>query len=408
VMLVKRADDPDFVKVLDFGISKMLDSTATPGRAATKTGAVMGTAYYMSPEQAQGKKTVDHRTDVWAIGVILHRALTGHYPFDDESYPMLIMKICTEEPPPIRALRPDVPEALAAIVARCMDRNVETRFESCAAVRAALIPYESMTAPPPSVAANPFESTMPSGGATPAMPIPATARRDVHAASGVRPRATRSWAPVAGLTVVAGLVSGGFAWVVFDHDDDPPPTAIASPVTPIGAAPPTSTANAPPSAQLDFIVSPSEAVVLIDGHPISAVDGELHHDVVPDDTTLHELRVEARGFRSRVENLRLSYPQRIVVALDPGTGVDDRREGATSTPTGGGPHRPRPSVAEAPHTTATTTGAPAVSRVDPPASTAEQPRPERAPDPPPATDTHPTEGVVAPPPRTALKRLVIP
>ena len=98
--------------MLDFGISKIAD-TGSENRSLTQTGTALGTPYYMAPEQCQGKKDIDPRADIYSLGVILFQALTRQYPFDDESYPMLVLKICTEPPPAARALPAGRPAAAA-------------------------------------------------------------------------------------------------------------------------------------------------------------------------------------------------------------------------------------------------------------------------------------------------------
>ena len=138
----------DFVKVLDFGISKIREAEGGQVTALTRTGTTVGTPYYMAPEQAQGHKDVDHRVDVYALGVILFRALTGQHPFDDESYPMLVLKICTEAPPPVQRYRPDVPDALAAVIAKMLAKDPAERFRSMRDVGEALGPFRELRDPP--------------------------------------------------------------------------------------------------------------------------------------------------------------------------------------------------------------------------------------------------------------------
>ncbi len=426
VFLLKRGGDPDFAKVLDFGISKIQGGGESGARAATKTGSIMGTAYYMSPEQAQGKKSVDGRTDVWALGVILHRALTGHYPFEDESYPMLIVRICTDAPPPLRSLRPDVPAALEAIVLRCLERDVDRRMPSCAELRAAILPFVAQTSPPPSMAKAAFDATMPAQMATPAMravsgvreTAPLGTAKTASAETGVAPSGAPRWLPATALAIVTSLVVGGGVWMSTRQEQAPPtmtpdttpPTSVAD-VTP-PAEPP------PPGAELEFIVSPSEAVVLIDGRPVASASGEVRVPVSADDTAIHELRVEARGFRSRVEDLRLSYAQRVVVALDPGTGTDDRRASHTGT---GVAHREHPATTEPRASvvasgragssgsgTRTIGGAEGPSGVGATTPPTTPPTPTSVTPPPPETHAPTIEGVVAPPPRALLKHVPIP
>ena len=146
VFLVEGRSQLDFVKVVDFGVSKIKDVSGVDSK--TRTGTALGTPYYMAPEQAQGLKTVDHRADIYAIGVMLFRMLTGYYPFDDESYPMLVIKICTEPPPPARTWRSDLPEGLCRLLDRMLAKDPAARPQDCAALGAELLPYAQLDAPP--------------------------------------------------------------------------------------------------------------------------------------------------------------------------------------------------------------------------------------------------------------------
>ncbi len=149
VFLIKRGDNPDFVKILDFGISKF--KTSLDGKEAnmTATGAAMGTPYYMSPEQLEGSKGIDHRTDIYALGGIMFHALTGAVPFDAESFPMLMIKICTEAPPSIRSLRPDLPREIDGIISKMLAKSKEARFSDCGELKRALLPFRDLDTPAP-------------------------------------------------------------------------------------------------------------------------------------------------------------------------------------------------------------------------------------------------------------------
>jgi serine/threonine-protein kinase len=133
---VQRTDGQPLIKVLDFGISKV----STPGGDShmTRTTAFLGSPLYMSPEQLQTSKGVDARTDIWAMGVILFELLTGRTPFDAQSVTELVIKIATEMPAPLRALRPDAPPPLEAVVARCLDKDRTRRFQSMGELAVAL------------------------------------------------------------------------------------------------------------------------------------------------------------------------------------------------------------------------------------------------------------------------------
>jgi len=128
VFLIERNGDPDFVKVLDFGISKMHSSGVDKG--LTRTGMAMGTPTYMSPEQAQGSKLVDHRTDIWALGVMLYELLAARRPFDADSYPMLLMSIVATDPDPVSLYRKDLPPALADLIMKCMEKDLDKRVQT--------------------------------------------------------------------------------------------------------------------------------------------------------------------------------------------------------------------------------------------------------------------------------------
>ncbi|MCC7538388.1 MAG: serine/threonine protein kinase [Deltaproteobacteria bacterium] len=144
VFLVRKSRDPDFVKVLDFGISRFREAAERVGGASTAAGSTLGTPYYMSPEQAHGLKDIDARVDVWAMGVILYQLLTGRLPFEAETYPLLVLKIVSEQPSPIAAFRNDVPAALDAIVLRAMAKPRDERFPSMAALAQVLAPYRGL------------------------------------------------------------------------------------------------------------------------------------------------------------------------------------------------------------------------------------------------------------------------
>ena len=377
IFLITRGDNADFAKVVDFGISKFHDST---DKSMTKTGTAMGTPYYMAPEQAQGKKDVGKSADIYSLGVILFQALTGQFPFDDESYPMLVLKICTEPAPELGLYRPDLPRELSDIVGRCLRKDPNQRFASCGDLKAALAPYRNLEddpsvsadAPPTSsLAASALRSGIALAGTMAATPAGLDAAPHIVAKTnpGVTPpsspavRATgagtladedaalpvsKSRAPLWGAIAGLGVVFAGVAAMVAFQSSDgeaaavvaaapteattPPPSTAPNPAT----NPATNTVVTPPvgtgaSVTVQITTIPEDAEVYLDGHRIpNPFDGELPQTEVP-----RTLEVRAAGYTTKAQDLVLSFPQRVRVRLDAGEGVDDRstratREGGTT------------------------------------------------------------------------------
>ena len=136
------------VKVTDFGIARVTDAHRT------RTGVVLGTPSFMSPEQMTGG-TIDGRTDLYAVGVMLFQLLTGALPHAAESMGRLMHQIANEPAPDVRSLRPELPEALARVIARALEKRVEARYADgdqlaadLLAVAAALAPEVPLDAPP--------------------------------------------------------------------------------------------------------------------------------------------------------------------------------------------------------------------------------------------------------------------
>ncbi len=125
------------VLVTDFGIARAAEET---GGALTGTGIVLGTPDYMSPEQASEDREVDHRSDLYSLGVVAYQMLTGELPYRAATLQGLIVKLITEEAPPVTRKRPDCPADLAAIVGRCLAKEPEDRFGTAAELSVLLPP----------------------------------------------------------------------------------------------------------------------------------------------------------------------------------------------------------------------------------------------------------------------------
>jgi len=141
---IRGPDGQLSIKVLDFGISKVIQpSSATSAGSMTATSTIMGSPFYMSPEQMTSPKEVDARSDIWALGVVLFQLLTGRVPFEGETPPEVCVKIATKAPPPLRDFRPEVPEGLETVVATCLEKNRGKRYGNVAEMAVALLPFAS-------------------------------------------------------------------------------------------------------------------------------------------------------------------------------------------------------------------------------------------------------------------------
>jgi serine/threonine-protein kinase len=134
IFLVRSPDDDDEIaKVLDFGIAKIKQLPGEQGlTSSTKTGAVLGTPYYMAPEQARGLRSIDYRADLWSLGVIAYKCVTGVLPFEGESVGDLLVKICTAAPPVPSMAIAGLPPSFDVWFARTMEREPVRRFNSAA------------------------------------------------------------------------------------------------------------------------------------------------------------------------------------------------------------------------------------------------------------------------------------
>jgi len=137
LFVASEGGDP-VIKVLDFGISKLVDGD---DKRVTQTGLALGTPMYMSPEQIRSSRTVDHRSDIWSLGVVLYESLTGRPPFDGASAASVIAAITADDPMPPHEVEPDIPEALSAVVMKALAKRADRRYASIAEFGVALQPF---------------------------------------------------------------------------------------------------------------------------------------------------------------------------------------------------------------------------------------------------------------------------
>jgi serine/threonine protein kinase len=244
IFLARQQDGASAVaKVLDFGISKVSDSSAL---TLTRTGAAMGTPMYMSLEQLCGDKDLDARADVYALGVILYEAVTGRQPFEAETFSELAIKVATVEPPGPKAVRPDLPSSLGAVISAAMAKKREQRLASVDELIRQLEPFaveQSFRAkmthakgPMPAVRGEsepPREPNVPVAPARPVEASPTYSRsRSPSDASGLKSRTPRYALVGAALLCALGLTVSAVRYLSSAPEAAPENIAVKTPVPP--------------------------------------------------------------------------------------------------------------------------------------------------------------------------------
>ncbi len=138
LFLAHLPDRTRSIKVLDFGISRSLPGGPANDLSLTRTSAFIGSPSYMSPEQMRSPRLVDHRADIWAIGVVLYEAVSGRLPYVADTIPELCTRVLQERPPPLSALCTDLPDGFERVVFRCLEKDRDQRYANLAEVARAL------------------------------------------------------------------------------------------------------------------------------------------------------------------------------------------------------------------------------------------------------------------------------
>jgi serine/threonine-protein kinase len=275
VYLLEHGDEPDYVKVLDFGLVK--DIQNSDAEELTQAGLFMGSPKYMAPEQIQGG-TVDARTDIYALGIIMYEMMTGKVPFDAPKSLDILMAHVRDEVPPLKKMNPTVrvTPPMEETIFRCLAKDPKDRYRSMDEVIAALKRLGQAPVPEPSGSLNADrQSTTGSGptasrivpgrGAAMAVPLAAGSETDPASSSasqdvgpeiigtpGAAPEPAHPYrllAAVAGVLIVVGAI--GYAKL---HSSAPPPPGSSAAIGPQSATsvPAATTEPAKPVAEVDF------------------------------------------------------------------------------------------------------------------------------------------------------------
>jgi eukaryotic-like serine/threonine-protein kinase len=305
VQLIDKADGAIHVKILDFGVAKILASPDGAQSVKTRTGSLMGTPLYMSPEQCKGAGTLDHRTDIYSLGVMLYEMFAGRPPFMAEGVGELFAKHMLEEPTPLLDFAPTAPPHMAAAIMKSLAKEPRDRFQTMEEFRKALVGEVKLAVAP----ARPGGPRPLSAASFGAQTLPPKASTTLSSASSeiddellAQPGRRKRLFVIAG-GVAAAVVAIGFLVIPKDH-----PKAEAALPAP---------APAPPPAPAPTLAPPVKKTVTI---RFEADPAGSHLFRKKDDKDLGEVPVEVqlpKGGSSSEYLLRLGGYREVALVADP-------------------------------------------------------------------------------------------
>jgi predicted Ser/Thr protein kinase len=299
VQLIDKGDGAVHVKILDFGVAKILSASDGAQSVKTRAGSLMGTPLYMSPEQCKGAGALDHRTDIYSLGVMLFEMLAGRPPFMAEGVGELFAKHMLEEAPLLTDAAPTVPPHMAAAVMKSLSKEPRDRFQTMEEFRQALVGEVKLAAPTRAgrrlaTAAREVETLPPRASTTLSS---ATSVIDEPAAKPRRSRVITGL--VAGITVAAGI---GLVGMLENH---PKIVAVRAPAPAVAAlAPPIAVTPVKKTVTIRFEADPA-------GSHLYSKDDDRDLGVVPVELQL------PRGSAPAVYLLRLDGYREVALVADP-------------------------------------------------------------------------------------------
>jgi serine/threonine-protein kinase len=304
-----RDASAELVKVLDFGIAKLSQAGSNTSSVRTRTGSVMGTPAYMSPEQCRGTREIDHRTDIYALGVILYEMLCGRPPFVSEGFGEMVHLHISAAPPPPRTFNAAIPEFMERLILWCLAKEPADRVQTMSDVHAALTGRPTLPVP----AARPTSTPAPARAAGPqAVPaIPTTFTQAAHASELGTDIVARGRKGRAAAIVLGVVALGGGAWATrgswMPRPADTVTVAPATTAPAVPAPPPPAAAKAPAAVTAAIVSNPPGARVVRekDGAVIGMTP---FRESWPSGDGVTKLRLELDGYR----------PEPVVVPLDRG------------------------------------------------------------------------------------------